>query len=444
MPEKMKNAAVNYSTMATSDIVNTVRRETIGGAGASGIDFNERLPECVKENVSAIGEIFMQNPMLANAFLTEIMNRIGLVDMNYRRYENNLKDLKEGRLEFGDTVEEIAFGLVKAKCDYKVEDGITDVFQITKPEVASAIHKINYEVKYPGSISRVQLRKAFTGERSLGSFIDGIITSIYNSYEVDEQLSYKNLIVRSIQKGFAKVETIQPIEDEASGKKFIKTVKALSTKMRFMSKEYSYYGLPQFTPESDMIIILDAELDAEITVDVWAAAFNMSEVDFIRSGRKIVVDDFGVEGLRAILADKRFFQIYDVDLSMDTIYNPSNRVYNYFLHVQEVLSASPFMQAVAFVEEGSGSLTALEVTPPTATVQKGETVEFKVDRTGTGLYDGAVAWSVSGAGPDSLTTITPAGLLKVDKNETASELTVTAAAVYAENVNSTATVTVTA
>lgn len=441
MATKMTNARVDYSTMNTSDIVNTVRASVKKGTSVTAINWDERIPECNKTTLSQIGEIFDSNPELANSFLIEIFNRIGLTDMNYRRYYNPLKLFKQGKLEYGESVEEIAFGLIKAKCDYDVQEGVTDVFQITLPEVATAIHKVNYQQKYPQSLTKVELRKAFTSERSLGSFIDGIMTGLYNSYEVDESIAYKNLMVEAIRQGFAKFTEYTPVTDEATGKTFIKAVKSLATKLRFMNTNYSKYGLPQFTPEADLMVILDADLDAAITVDVWAAAFNMTEVDFIQSGRKVVIDEFPVEGVHAFVCDKRFFQIYDNNFALEWIYNPSNQVYNYFLHVWEIISASPFMQCVAFVEADSGSVTGITVTPGTATIKKGNALKFDAIVEMTGIADPAVAWSIAD-GTDS--TISPVGLVKVGKNETASSLTITATSVVSGGIAGTATITVTA
>lgn len=441
MATKMTNAKVDYSTMNTSDIVNTVRASVKKGTSVTAINWDERIPECNKTTLSQIGEIFDSNPELANSFLIEIFNRIGLTDMNYRRYYNPLKLFKQGKLEYGESVEEIAFGLIKAKCDYDVQEGVTDVFQITLPEVATAIHKVNYQQKYPQSLTKVELRKAFTSERSLGSFIDGIMTGLYNSYEVDESIAYKNLMVEAIRQGFAKFMEYTPVIDEATGKTFIKAVKSLATKLRFMNTNYSKYGLPQFTPDTDLMVILDADLDAAITVDVWAAAFNMTEVDFIQSGRKVVIDEFPVEGVHAFVCDKRFFQIYDNNFALEWIYNPSNQVFNYFLHVWEIISASPFMQCVAFVEADSGSVTGITVTPGTATIKKGNALKFDALVEMTGIADPAVSWSIAD-GTDS--TISPVGLVKVGKNETAASLTITATSVVSAGVAGTATITVTA
>lgn len=441
MATKMTNARVDYSTMNTSDIVNTVRASVKKGTSVTAINWDERIPECNKTTLSQIGEIFDSNPELANSFLIEIFNRIGLTDMNYRRYYNPLKLFKQGKLEYGESVEEIAFGLIKAKCDYDVQEGVTDVFQITLPEVATAIHKVNYQQKYPQSLTKVELRKAFTSERSLGSFIDGIMTGLYNSYEVDESIAYKNLMVEAIRQGFAKFMEYTPVIDEATGKTFIKAVKSLATKLRFMNTNYSKYGLPQFTPDTDLMVILDADLDAAITVDVWAAAFNMTEVDFIQSGRKVVIDEFPVEGVHAFVCDKRFFQIHDNNFALEWIYNPSNQVYNYFLHVWEIISASPFMQCVAFVEADSGSVTGITVTPGTATIKKGNALKFDAIVEMAGIADPAVAWSIAD-GTDS--TISPVGLVKVGKNETASSLAITATSAASGEIAGTATITVTA
>lgn len=441
MPKMLKG---NYNSISTSDIVNTIRAQ--GTKTMTGVDFSGRIPECNQNTLAQIGEIFDSDSDLANAFLKEILNRIGLVTLNYDRYENNLKLLKQGRLEFGETVEEIAFGLVQAKCDYDVEAGVLDVFQITKPEVASALHNVNFQQKYPVSITHADLRKAFTSERSLGSFIDGIMTSLYNSYEVDEQLSYKNLITQALNKGFGVVKFIDPVTNEATGKAFVKQIKSLATKLGFMSNQYSMYGLPQFSRPQDLMIMLDADTDASIDVDVMAAAFHMDKVEFLNSGIKILIDEFPNPQVHAIVANRRFFQIYDNDFSLDSIYNPSNRVWNYFLHVWEIISASPFMQAVIFAEKDSGSVTSVTINPATVTENTGNSVKLTATVNGTGLVSGKVTWSMTGSGTDNngipYSSINQNGTVEIGKRETAKTLTVTATSTQDTTKSGTATVTI--
>lgn len=443
MPTKMTQSSVPASTMKSSQIINTVRAQ--GANTVSGINFADRLPECAVNNLSSIGEIIVSDYDFANAFLRELFNRIGLVTMNYRRYTNPLKLFKQGKLDYGESVEELAFGLVKAKCDYRVEDGVNDVFSITKEEVGSAIHKINLQVKYPLSITRPELRKAFTSEYSLGSFIEGQMTGLYNSYELDEFIIYKNLMHTAIMDGFAKVMPVVAVTDEASGKSFSVAVKALATKLRFMSTLYNKRGFPQFTPEQDLIIVVDANLDATLSVQVLAYAFNMSEAEFLKSGIKVVIDEFPIEGLHGFVCDKRFFQIYDVDFEMTNMFNGSNRVWNYWLHVWEIISASPFMQAVALVDSSiTPTVDSVTVSPTAITTKAGQVVQFNAVVEGDGLANESVNWTVTGSTPSEggiASTISGSGLLTISNDETATTLTVKATSVQTPEISGTAEVT---
>lgn len=439
-----ENQMKTFSAQTSYDIVNAVRNAKANGTSYTGIDFSERIPECTKATLQEIGEIFMGDGEFANGFIKELVNRIGMTIINYRRFNNNLKALKQGRLDFGESIEEIAFGLIKGKCDYatNIADGVTDVFQITLPVVQSALHKINFQQKYPYSITRFELKKAFTSETSLGSFLEGAIASVYNSFEVDEQIVYKNLMAECAQNGFFYPIQVSAPEDEATGKAFVKLVKRYSNVLSLaMHTEYNKAGLPQFTSKDDLVIILSAEVDASTEVDVLAAAFQATAVDFVGSGKKILVDEFPLEGMVAIVCDRRLFQIYDNDFSMDTIYNPSNRVWNYFLHVWEVISASPFMNGIVFVTEDAGEVTQITVTPSGQTVQPGGTLQMNAEVTGTGIFGNGVAWSVSGSTLGTGTSISSSGLLTVAPDATGT-ITVTATSTYTGTINGSTTVTV--
>lgn len=423
------SAATSYA------MVNAVRNARANGESYTGIDFASRIPECTQETLATIGEILLGDGDFANGFIKELVNRIGMTIINYRRFNNNLKQLKQGRLDYGETIEEIAFGVIKGKCDYakNIPDGVTDVFQITLPEVATALHKVNFQQKYPYSITRQELKKAFTSETSLGSFLEGIIASCYNSYEVDEQIAYKNLMQECAENGFFYPILISAPEDETTGKAFIKDVKKMANVMSLsMHTEYNKYGLPQFTSKDDLVIILSAEVDAATEVDVLAAAFQATAVDFVGSGKKVLVDEFPVPGLVAIVCDKRLFQIYDVDLSMDTIYNPSNRVWNYFLHVWEVISASPFMNGIAYVTEDAGAVTGITVDAGTETYTPGSTYQCTAAVSGTGVFGRGVTWSVSGG--TGTTAISANGVLTVDASQS-EPLTITATSTWTGTVS---------
>ena len=88
-------------------------------------------------------------------------------------------------------------------------------------------------------------------------------------------------------------------------------------------------------------------------------------------------------------------------------------------------------------------VTDVAVTPETAAMQQGSTLQFTATVSGEGSVDQSVSWSVSGHS-SSATIISADGLLSVAADETASTLTVTATATSDGSKSASATVTVTA
>ena len=87
-------------------------------------------------------------------------------------------------------------------------------------------------------------------------------------------------------------------------------------------------------------------------------------------------------------------------------------------------------------------VTDVAVTPETAAMQQGSTLQFTATVSGEGSVDQSVSWSVSGNSSDD-TTIGADGLLSVAADETASTLTVTATVTSDSTKSASATVTVT-
>ena len=97
----------------TPDILNTIR-ESIGG------DFEEGTPHVLSAgdemadgvtatsndslmSIRAFGQAIMSNVGWENAFLSELLNRIGLVIISSKSYQNPWANLKRGRLEYGES-----------------------------------------------------------------------------------------------------------------------------------------------------------------------------------------------------------------------------------------------------------------------------------------------------------------------------------------------------
>src|SRR6478752_5070501 len=78
-------------------------------------DYQARIPEATKAGVQATMKALMNYRPARNEFIDSLVNRIGLVYAQNVSWANPLSEFKRGMLEFGDTIEEIQMGLIKAK-----------------------------------------------------------------------------------------------------------------------------------------------------------------------------------------------------------------------------------------------------------------------------------------------------------------------------------------
>ena len=88
----------------------------------------------------------------------------------------------------------------------------------------------------------------------------------------------------------------------------------------------------------------------------------------------------------------------------------------------------------------TNGVTSVAVTPATATVAKGSTIQLSAEITGTGFVNKNVKWSIN----SELSSISSTGMLSVSSAETASTITVTATSIEDSTISGTATITVSA
>ena len=152
MPTKPQVKTLNANSV---EILNTLR------ANASP-NYQDMVPyaEGSLDSVREIGAIIMQYPALQNEFLSALVNRIGMVLVTSKLYRNPWAFMKQGMLEFGETIEEIFVNIAKP-FEFNQERSETTIFKREIPDVRAAFHVMNYTKFYKATISNDQLRQAF-------------------------------------------------------------------------------------------------------------------------------------------------------------------------------------------------------------------------------------------------------------------------------------------
>jgi len=353
----------------TYDIVNAIRN--------SSPNFQQYVPLATADNVAEVGAGILINQQVQNEFISALVDRIGLTVIKNVSLQNPLKKFKKGMLPLGRTIQEVFVDIAQEKL-YDPAVAEQEVFKREIPDVSTLYHERNRQGFYKQTIQDESLRTAFISWGTFDDFVSRIINSIYNGSEVDEFKYMKLVIDNYFAKGLFKfIEVPNPLESTANATEFIKKARATAQKMTLPmgSRDFNAMAVHTRTEPEDLHLIIDADIRATVDVDVLASAFNLDRATFM--GNVTVIDGFASTGLVAVLVDREFFMVYDQLHKMETIRNPQGLYWSYFYHVWQVLSASRFSNAVAFVLPDSvKDVTQVILTPEIASAKAGTEVEY--------------------------------------------------------------------
>jgi len=396
----------------TYDIVNRIRN-------SAGDNFKSYVPLANADNIAEVGAGILATQALQNEFISALVERIGLVVMRSVQLQNQLKIFKKGALPLGRTIEEIYVDITNEH-QYDPEVAEQEVFKRVIPNVKTLFHERNRQGFYKQTIQDDSLRSAFVSWGNLEGFIAGIINAIYNSAEVDEYEYTKLLVDNYYSKGLFHTIKIDKPNTQTASSEFVKQARAVAKKMTLPngSRDYNALAVRTRSVMDDLYLLIDADLEAEIDVDVLAKAFNMDRTNFL--GHIIVIDGFASEGLEAVLVDRNWFMIYDTLMTMKTQYNAQGLYWNYYFHVWQTYSASRFANAVAFVTGDVKPVTSIIVDPTLAQIKPGRSMQLKAYVRKTVDTDYPIEWKVeaaTGSVLDSATTISDDGLLTIGADQ---------------------------
>lgn len=457
MPTKPK---IKKMTATSADVLNAIRN-------SASINYRDYVPVATQDadSVREIGNVIMQFPALQNEFITNLINRIGRVIVTSKMYTNPLEMFKKGRLDFGESVEELFVNLSKPY-EYSAEKAETNVFKRNIPDVRAAFHVMNYQKFYKNTIQQEQLRQAFLSWDGVDDLIAKITDSMYSAASTDEFIMMKYLLAKKILNG-----QLYPVEVSAEKttealKANTSAMRATSNKLTFNSDKYNLAGVTTHTDRADQYILVNADYDALMDVEVLASAFNMTKAEFL--GQRILVDGFGtfdtdrlnslftdqdgnylsnytplteaeitaLNSIPAVLVDRDFFMIFENLTQFTEQYNGEGLYWQYFYHIWETFSSSPFANAVVFTPTAP-TVTGVTVSPATAESRAGQHVQFTAEVVTTGFAPQSVNWTVEGTGA----TVSSSGLVTLDDTATG-EITVTATSTFDSSQTATATITV--
>lgn len=423
------DAYVLRDDLPNTEILDAVR-------AASSTDYQQRIPAADKAGLRDTITALMDpsNRRWKNEFIDGLVNRIGLTIARSNSWSNPLAPFKRGLLQWGNTIEEIQVGLLRAHTyDPDVDYMEKTLFGRETPEVQANFHTVNRQDFYKVTVNEALLSRAFLDPNGLVGFVNQLMEAPSTSDQLDEFLLTCSLFSEYEANGgfyHVRVPDVSDFDSSANDAKLaLRKMRAMADNLKFLNTKYNAAKMPVFAKPEDLLLFVTPEFNAAMDVEALAGAFNIERS--MMHGRVIPIpqEKFGIAGCQAIMTTEEFFVIADQKFESTSQWNPANLHNNYFLHHWEVISASRFVPAIMFNTEIDDDVITVynAVTGVSA-------ITILPDASGdvpTGIYHGGVIaldasvspanadqglrWSVSGGGVG--TFITPTGVLHLGAND---------------------------
>ena len=323
--------------------------------------------------LSTYGATILGQPVIRNEFLNAFTNffmyevtKAHIFESEFDRLKKPASPLRYGTFEsFANTIKPMQYDMT----------ALNRILTLYTPDVKTAYFTRTREDIFPMSITEEKLEGAFMSYEDFNAFINDLYSTLVRSNKVVEYNAIKECINVNVVGGGFKVVKIPKIT-EANAKAIAKMIRSYFHKMQKPSTEYNNYinlegasgdAVETNTPEKNLLIITDADTEAEIGIDVLASLYNLQWGNTsMYENNHITVDDFGYNvydrknrtvterkksNIRFMICDEAVFNIRDnLDMRVSG-YNDATLVRQNFYHIWQSINMRPWANCVVFVEE---------------------------------------------------------------------------------------------
>lgn len=347
--------------------------------------------------------VFDNYPSVANSFISTLTNKVTKSLIYSKIFDNPLKSLKKGKLDFGDSIEELFVQMAQVKGFTAHWDSgnsgnseEADLIRKLVPKVSSMYIQVNVDFKSKTTVMDKQLRKAFLNEGGLSKLVMQIVGSITSACEfkefnitktvlnslVGEAKSISNIndngecVTQKISCGENAPIKQTPYVVNTNGNILTLSQEIRETVglMKFPSNKFNLAKELTWSEPNEMVLITTPTVSAKLDTQVLANAFNISHADLIT--RTILVDELpngifkgnseindkspnmlsSIDDITsdttkkpiAILMSEDLLQIWDTHQGAGTFHNPSGEYTNYFANREGIFATCLYSNIAVF------------------------------------------------------------------------------------------------
>lgn len=373
-----------------SDILNAIRVTSTDA-------YQDAIPFTTMDVMTDVGvKVLNAPPRVKEEFYDALINKVGLQLFNDQDFANPLMALKKGRLEYGDTIEDIFVSMANS-ADYitGTRPGETppDPYAVNKLDCDSAYYTERFERQYTVTMHEEDLKTAFFNANGLGRLVSTTMMALKNGEVYDDYRNTLSLIARQVEQSLADGrwrgdvhllteynEIYTPIADPNEALATQSFLQFMSNRIRKWSDRLTSPDLRlnnanviNWVSKDRQKLMILTDIISDLDTNLLAWAFNQGRLSI---GEFMEVDNWYSKGvlpgippndsfpyditakgkisedsdspLVALLCDQNMFKIYNRLNSTTNIYNPKGHYWNTFRTVDDYFAASPFLNFVAF------------------------------------------------------------------------------------------------
>lgn len=378
----IKGGNIMGNLKATNEnIINAIRAEAT-------IEFQSRIPAVVSDNLQKVYDALMSYAPARSEFVNSLMTRIGLQTVDSNAFRNPLSLYKKDPMRYGMTHEETYVNMAKG---YEYNSNADAELSLKEFEsyIMTMFHNVNLKMQYPVTVTYDNLRTAFLSETGIRDLVSAKMESCISGAELDEYTAMKGLIDTGYEKNVLPAVHVDEVVNETTAKELLAQIKQAVGEFAFPTPANNIVGATSSSPATNLIFITTPKVNARISVEALAYAFNLDKADV--EVRTVVVDKFEHSTIQGVLLDVRFFNCRDQFREMTSQQLANILKWNYFYTLVEMISASPFYPIRVFTTDTISEKLTITIDTNKATKLVANTTisldSYVKSVTGTGTYD---------------------------------------------------------
>ena len=369
---------------SNQEILNQIRQH-------ASMEYQNIVPEALGYGGN-VSDIFNQYPTAKNEFINTLTNQVVNSVIYSKVFNNPLQMFHGGKLEFGQSIEQIFVDMAEVKGFLEMEqsDEVKDLITTKSGNVHALYVTRNYAYKSKVTISEEQLAGAFRSNDGLASLVNQLASSVVSAIYYQEYQDMKRIVMAHAKSNYlGRVDATGKMEEkalsnsvlpngttakvvhvgsyateEAKGKAVSEAVRGLAGRLRFPSTEYNSANVLTWSNPEDLVFITTPEMVAKLDVNVLAQAFNVSLAEL--NVRTVLVDELPDEiatsnvafasssnadaNVYGILVDKAFIVAKDTINQTESMRIANQMKTNLWYHKQGIMSTCYFANFIIIAE----------------------------------------------------------------------------------------------